>query len=223
MLVATAASARNRINLIEENSRWPIEPSHFKKDAHKFLTLASPLRGKARNRHVEESSLSLGCDRLRKHGLARAWWAKHANTLPRAPDTLEVVGHEDREEDGLLQKLLSVVKICDVVEHNIRALIDDLSLKHINQISVGADTVWVVVFHESLRGRFLLVRRRLQPRLVVVAASFAPGSTTAFIGGARARLCCRLAGVARVGWSLALRGRRLASGCARVVPPAARL
>lgn len=95
--------------------------------------------------------------------------------LPRSPDPLEELGHDDRQHDRLLQDRLRVVQAGHVVPLDARIPLQDFLFETFDQMRFetgrqehllfGAHQRRIVVLGRTLGGRVLFDRRRL---LVVV-------------------------------------------------------
>jgi len=66
-----------------------------------------------------------------------------------------------------LKKLFGFIKISDVIEGHIRVLQEDVGFDHVDQVSVGTNTVWVDGLCVGFR--FLLLFLGSEPGLIVVA------------------------------------------------------
>ena len=72
------------------------------------------------------------------------------------------MGRNDRQEHGLSEQLLALVEAGDVVEGDVWILVDAVSFECLDEVDVGASTIWIVVLDESLALRLAsLVSRRI--------------------------------------------------------------
>jgi hypothetical protein len=155
------------INLVEEDSTRSVESGHLEKNADQLFWFTFPFGGQTGRWDIEEGRLALSGNCFGEHGLSRAWWPKHADTLPWPSDSFEVLWHQDWKQHCLLQKLLCIVQISNVIKVNLRVLVKDIPFQHLDKVDIRACTVRVLVLQEG--GRFFLLLLRLLPWFVVVA------------------------------------------------------
>ena len=77
-------SHHERVNFVNEDSRWCIIARKLEQCANKLFTVTSPLRDNARCGDVEERSFALCGDSFSQQGLPRPGWPVQQYSLPRA-------------------------------------------------------------------------------------------------------------------------------------------
>jgi hypothetical protein len=105
---AGRAWVRTRGGRVQRRVRGRARPRAQTRARHTLDTAARAHAARAcpAARAPEEGGLALRRHRLCEQRLARARRPKHEDALPRPPDALEVVRHQQREDHGLLQQAL---------------------------------------------------------------------------------------------------------------------
>ena len=197
--VSAISITGNRVDLIKEDGSRSIEPRHLEKNlkpvktksiqemtySDKLLSLTLPLRGQSTRMYVEEGGLSKGGHCLGEQSLSGSRRPEQQNTLSRLSDSLEVARHHQWKKHSLFKNLLRCVQRGNVLELHVGVPVNNLLLKHSDQIGVRSISLWISIQQEgavfwitllSLLPLLLFVTSLL-PRLLIVSFDSAGSSS----------------------------------------------
>lgn len=130
--------------------------------------LAHPLAHQVRTAHAEKGAVRLGRDGLGQKRLSRPGRAVEEDALPRLPLADEEMGELDREDDGLLQRLLGALQARHILPLDVRLILQDGARERIAQLLVLGVAVALVLLALAAAALGRAVRTQ-HPRLLVLA------------------------------------------------------
>mmetsp|Transcript_18243 Transcript_18243/g.46350 ORF Transcript_18243/g.46350 Transcript_18243/m.46350 type:complete len:354 (+) Transcript_18243:186-1247(+) len=125
LVLAVAAGAAERVDLVDEDNRRAVLTRHLEEVAHEALRLALPLGHQVRGGDGVEHRIGLGGHRLGEVRLAGTGRPVQQDALPGAALAHEELGELDRKDDGFLEGLLGALQAGDVVPSDVGLLLHD--------------------------------------------------------------------------------------------------
>mmetsp|Transcript_38451 Transcript_38451/g.98332 ORF Transcript_38451/g.98332 Transcript_38451/m.98332 type:complete len:369 (+) Transcript_38451:336-1442(+) len=136
VLARAAARRHQRVHLVEEDDGGRAVPRHRKQLPHQLLRLTAPLGGERGDGAVEEGHAVHGRHRLGQQRLARPGRPKQEHALPGLADAGEVLGDEQRQRHGLIERALGDLQRGDVVKGDAGAALQHVALDGLHQRGV---------------------------------------------------------------------------------------